>query len=54
MLQGKAQLAAAGKGAPAMDLLESAQIDVFVERLFPECLTSTRRPWRRRLRRRWG
>lgn len=36
VLQGKAQLAAAGRGAPAMDLLEAAQIDVFVERLFPE------------------
>lgn len=36
ILQGKAQLAAAGKSAPAMDLLEAAQLDVFVERLFPD------------------
>lgn len=35
VLQAKSQLAAAGKAAPAMDLLEAVQIDVFVERLLP-------------------
>ena len=35
VLQAKSQLAAAGKAAPAMDLLEASQIDVFVERLLP-------------------
>ena len=35
VLQAKAQLAAAGKTTGAMDLLDAAQIDVFVARLLP-------------------